>query len=109
MKPVLPLLAGAAVIAAAMSFWSPVARAQQPVAKEDAKSALGQPCVITLNPEGRDILTPVNEPLRKTGLRPEGTVEGTLLEINDQWVILKDGSYENWIPTDKVLLIRVSR
>ena len=109
MKKMLPLLAGAAAIAVAVSFWSPAAQAQQPAATEGLKSPVGQPCVVTLDPLAERVLGPVKESLEKTGLTPEGTVEGTLISMDREWVVLKDGTYESWIPRDKVLLIRASR
>ncbi len=108
MKRILPLLAGVAAIAVTVSFWSPAAQAQQPVA-EGVKSPVGQPCVVTLDPLAERVLGPVKESLEKTGLTPEGTVEGTLVFMDREWLVLKDGTYESWIPRDKVLLIRASR
>lgn len=37
------------------------------------------------------------------------TVRGTLLSISSEWVVVKDGSYENWVPREKVMTLRASR
>jgi hypothetical protein len=31
-----------------------------------------------------------------------------LIRLSEDWCVLKDGNAENWIPTDKILMIRVS-
>lgn len=36
-------------------------------------------------------------------------VRGNLLAMTTEWVVLKDGSFENWIPRDKVVTLRASR
>lgn len=36
-------------------------------------------------------------------------LQGDFLPINTEWLVLKEGNYENWIPRDKVLSMRVSR
>lgn len=35
-------------------------------------------------------------------------VRGNLLAMTTDWVVLKEGSYENWIPRDKVITLRAS-
>jgi hypothetical protein len=45
---------------------------------------------------------------------PLSTVEsnklgGTLIAMTDQWIIVKEGSDENWIPRDKVMLMKASK
>jgi hypothetical protein len=32
-----------------------------------------------------------------------------LVSIDAEWLIVKDGTYESWIPRDKVLFLRASR
>lgn len=111
MKPFLPLLAGAAVVAVAASFVPQSSQAQQPVGTPPDKALsypVGVRCVITLDPA---------DPAKKrSGGTNNGTyevldnkVQGELLAISSEWLVLKDGNYENWIPRDKVLSMRVSR
>lgn len=105
------LMAGAGLIAAVASSWSPVAQARQPEAaagEQKVQLPIGRRCVITLDP-------------RDPGKRREGAanadsylvldnkVEGDLVSVNPEWIVLKDGNYENWVPRDKVLYLRASR
>lgn len=36
-------------------------------------------------------------------------VKGNLLALSTEWIVLKDGSFENWVPRDKVITMRASR
>jgi hypothetical protein len=36
-------------------------------------------------------------------------VEGTLLAMTDQWIIVKEGSDESWVPREKVMLMKASK
>ncbi len=85
----------------AVSFWPSPAPAQE-AAAETVKHPIGQRCVVTLDLQ-------INLPLLPKGLSSDGTIEGFLVSVNADWVVLKDGNYENWIPRDKVLLMRASR
>ena len=35
--------------------------------------------------------------------------EGELIAMTDQWIIVKEGSDENWIPREKVMLMKASK
>jgi hypothetical protein len=109
MKTVLSLLAGAAVIAAAVSFPGSTVNAQQAVAPAAGAIPVGLRCIVTLDPRATGNSTPGLSVQEKTGLTAEDTVEGTLVSTGGDWLVLKDGTYENWIPRDKVLFMRVSR
>lgn len=41
--------------------------------------------------------------------RAEDAVKGTLLSMTGEWIVVKSGSYENWIPKEKVLCMKASR
>jgi uncharacterized membrane protein len=110
----LSLLAGAALIVAAVSFSASDVKAQQAVARAAVAPAagalpLGLRCIVTLDPRATDDSVPAHEAMKKTGRTAEDTVEGTLVAMGGEWLVLKDGTYENWIPRDKVLFMRVSR
>jgi hypothetical protein len=106
----LSLLAGAALTVAAVSFSASDVRAQQAVPPAPGvKPPLGQLCILTLDPRAERTGKLVDESLKKTNLTHADTVEGTLLMLDADWLVLKDGTYENWIPRDKVLFMRVSR
>jgi len=36
-------------------------------------------------------------------------VEGTLIAMTDQWIIVKGGSDESWVPREKVMLMKASK
>jgi hypothetical protein len=36
-------------------------------------------------------------------------VEGTLIAMTDQWIIVKEGSDESWVPREKVMLMKASK
>lgn len=106
MKQFLSLLAGAAV-----PFFTQPSQAQQPTGNPAAKTVaypVGSRCVVTLNPE-------VAATSRSGGVNDnanevlDNKVQGDFLTINAEWIVLKEGNYENWIPRDKVLSMRVSR
>ena len=109
MKTLLSLLAGAALIGATATFSTPAVQAQQPVAPAEVKSPYGQLCIVTLDPQAERAVKQAGDALKKTSLTADDTVEGNLILLNDEWLVLKDGTYENWIPRDKVLFMRASR
>ena len=84
-------------------------RAQTPPAAaesaQDVKYPYGRECFITLDPQAA--LT--RPPEKAAGFEADYTVRGQLIYLSEEWCVLKEGTYENWIPRDKVLLIRVSK
>jgi len=36
------------------------------------------------------------------------TLKGSMISMTSDWVVLKDGNYQNWIPREKVVFIRAS-
>jgi hypothetical protein len=111
MKPILPCLAGAVVVAAAVPFFTQPSQAQQPAVNPAGKALafpVGSRCVVTLDPEA-----PATK--RSGGVNSdtyevlENKLQGEFLAISSEWLVLKEGNYENWIPRDKVLSMRVSR
>lgn len=108
MKTLLSLLAGAALIGAAVSFPSSTVNAQQAAAPAAGAIPVGLRCIVTVDPRATGH-APGFETQQKSGLSAEHIVEGNLVSMGGEWLVLKDGTYENWIPRDKVLLMRVSR
>lgn len=115
MKNPLPWIAGVCVMVLVLLMLRPSAAGQ---AREpdggaaDAAGPIGSACVVTLDPY-RDRETPGAGARRdgtvRSGIEAGDIVTGTLVRSDEQWVVLRDGTYENWIPRDKVLLIRASR
>lgn len=96
------------MIGAAVSVSTPSVQAQQAVAPAEVKSPFGQLCIVTLDPRAERAVKPADA-LKKSSLTGDDTVEGSLVRLDEEWLVLKDGSYENWIPRDKVLFMRASR
>jgi hypothetical protein len=40
---------------------------------------------------------------------PAGMLHGTLIAMTTGWLVIKEGSYEHWVPMEKVMSMRVSR
>ena len=111
MKPILSLLAGAAVVAAIVPFFTQPSQAQQPVGSPAEKTLsypVGSRCVVTLNPADA-AKTRQGQTNSDVYQVTDNKVQGDFLSINAEWLVLKEGNYENWIPRDKVLSMRVSR
>ena len=53
--------------------------------------------------------TPSGQLDQTTGFRSDFTLQGRVVYWGEQWVVLQEGTYENWIARDKILSIRVSR
>ncbi|WP_193211981.1 hypothetical protein [Luteolibacter marinus] len=108
---ILPLLCGLAVIAMVAIFNTGASAQDKPVEGDAAKVAvpLGLRCVVTLDPAADDPSTSTVEPLRSSGFTALNTSEGVLVRLDAEWVVLRDGNYDNWIPRQKVLLMRSSR
>lgn len=107
------LMMGSAALLAILASWAPPASAQAPAPggkpAEVATSPLGRLCVVTLDPRIDRGAKAAGESFKKAGVTADSTVEGTLVTWDQEWIMLRDGTYENWIPRDKVLMIRVSR
>jgi hypothetical protein len=88
-------------------------RAQTPVpASGPTGTTLAYPynkeCIVTLDPRAeRKDLTPSQA--SPSGFEADGTMRGQLVYMSDEWCVLKDGSFENWIPREKVLALRASK
>jgi hypothetical protein len=105
----LSLIAGASLIAAGAVLLFPSAEAQQAAASGSVHLPIGLRCVVTLDPRADKASVLGTEATKKTGMSPERAVEGVLVSIDAEWLIVKDGTYESWIPRDKVLFLRASR
>ncbi|HEX7260199.1 MAG TPA: hypothetical protein VF258_00130 [Luteolibacter sp.] len=100
------------ILAAAATF----ALIDRPLAAPDTASAkpelalpLDLECVVTIENQAWMANLPTQSPGPASGFRADFTVQGKLIQINPDWVVIKDGTYENWISRDKVLNIRASR
>ena len=105
MKTTLVLLA---VLATGVSYLE--LRAQSPSSSGGSKVAYpyGQECILTLDPIAERTIQTTSQ-ASQSGFQADGTMRGQLIYMSDEWCVLKDGSFENWVPRGKVLSMRVSK
>jgi hypothetical protein len=68
---------------------------------------LGRKCIVSVDPRASRSGLPATEN-QVSGFEADGTAKGQLILLSNDWCVLKDGTNENWIPTEKVLMIRAS-
>ena len=98
-----------AALAASVSYFE--LRAQSPTSASGTTVAYpyGQECILTLDPIAERTIQNSGSQATPSGFQADGTMHGQLMYMSDEWCVLKDGSYENWVPRSKVLSIRVSK
>lgn len=101
------LSCGAAVLAM-FAFWNGEATAQ-PNSSGSSELPMTRNCTVTLDARANSRSTMAPEMQAQSGFVRQDTVQGVLIRVTAEWLVLKDGESENWIPRDKVLLLRVSR
>ena len=67
----------------------------------------GRNCIVSGDPRASRVELPASKN-QASGFEADGTAKGQLIRLSDDWCVLKDGNAENWIPTDKILMIRAS-
>jgi hypothetical protein len=72
-----------------------------------AEPPLNLRCVVVVDPEHPHADPAEQSP--KGGFTGPNMLEGVVIRIDQEWLVLKDGSFENWIPREKILNVRVSR
>jgi hypothetical protein len=70
---------------------------------------LNQECVVTIENEAWMANVSTRAPGATSGFLPDFTIQGKLLEVGREWVVIGDGNSENWISRDRVVNIRTSR
>lgn len=102
----LPLILSAAVLAS-IPLWNTGASAQSASETADSspKPPIGKSVTITLDARSNSRSELSQDIRRYSGFTHHNTVEGTMLHMDSEWLVLKDGIAENWIPRDKVLMI----
>lgn len=68
---------------------------------------IGRKCIVSVDPQASRTGLPATDN-QASGFEADGTAKGLLIRLSDDWCVLKDGTAENWIPVDKVLMIRAS-
>lgn len=70
---------------------------------------INRECVVTVDPRASSKPVIAGEANKVTGFVAPDTAEGILMHMDSEWLVLRDGSEENWIPRAKVLMIRARR
>lgn len=103
MRPKLTAIIGACGLAG-LTIFSAIQPASAQAGK--AASAPGTP------PIGRQVeisLSPWSYGQSPQANQPDMKVSGVLLAMTDRWIVVQEGSYENWVPMDRVVVMRASR
>jgi hypothetical protein len=66
-------------------------------------------CIVTVDPRVGPKPEYPGEANAISGFFAPDTARGTLIRLDDQWVVLRDGYHENWIPMRKVVMLRAAR
>jgi hypothetical protein len=66
-------------------------------------------CTVTVDSRSNEKPVLAGTALKATGFVAPDTAEGILIRLDSEWVVLRDGSYESWIPTHKVIMIHASK
>lgn len=110
------ILIGAAALLLLTVLWTPDLRAaarstEAPPAPVEVRVdyPLNRECVVTVDPRALSQSETAGLANKTTGFVAPDTVEGTLVRLDDGWLVLRDGRHDNWIPIDKVLMVHVSR
>jgi hypothetical protein len=110
------LLAGGSAILATLPFWAPAVStgtnaAEFPPGPQELRVEypLNRSCVVTVDPRATSKPEIAGQANKVSGFVAPDTAEGILIHLDSDWLVLRDGSEENWIPKSKVLMIRVSR
>ena len=108
MKTKICLLALAGITAAVILI--PRQAEAQPAGAKTApvESPVGLECVVSVEMQSWMDHPTLPQSL-PSGYYPDYSLRGKIVELGPDWVVLKDGNFENWISRDKVLSIRVSR
>ncbi len=112
MKTRILLFSCGAAALAMFAFWSGEATAQSGPAAEGPSSydiPLKVQCIVTLDPRSNSRSTMTAEMHLLSGFVRPDTVQGLVIQSNPQWLVLKDGDSENWVPRDKILMVRLQR
>lgn len=110
------LIFGGSAMVATLLFWTPavskgINNTDLPLGPQEARieHPLNRDCVVTVDPRASSKPVIAGEANKVSGFVAPDTAEGILIHMDSDWLVLRDGSEENWIPQAKVLMIRVRR
>jgi hypothetical protein len=107
------LWAGCAALLIAGSAWTAGSSSNTAAVPGAAAPEVDLPmnctCIVTVDPRVGPKPEYPGEANAISGFFAPDTARGTLIRLDDQWVVLRDGYHENWIPMRKVVMIRAAR
>jgi hypothetical protein len=68
---------------------------------------LGLRCVVTVDPLAASKPVVAGTFNKVTGFVAPDIAEGVLIRMDDEWLVLRDGCNDDWIPRNKIILIHV--
>jgi len=93
---------------AGVSYYDLNAQTPNPPPTTKLAYPYGQECIITMDPLAPRTGQSTSQSA-ESGFQVDGTLRGQLIYMSDEWCVLKDGTFENWIPRNKVLSLRASK
>jgi hypothetical protein len=110
------LLFGGSTMVATLLFWTPavskgINNHEAPAGPQESRIEypLNRDCVVTVDPRASSKPVIAGEANKVSGFVAPDTAEGILIHMDSEWLVLRDGSEENWIPRAKILMIRARR
>lgn len=70
---------------------------------------LNMACTVTVDSRSTEKPALAGTAHKETGFVAPDTTEGILIRLDSEWLVLRDGFHENWIPTSKVIMIHANR
>lgn len=70
---------------------------------------LGLRCVVTVDPLAASKPVVAGTSNKVTGFVAPDVAEGVLIRIDDEWLVLREGYHDDWIPRNKIILMHVTR
>jgi len=96
--------------------WAPdvlAAARSQPTAPIPGAPAVDYPlglrCVVTVDPLAASKPVVAESFNKATGFAAPDIAEGVLIRMDNEWLVLRDGYHDDWIPRNKIILMHVSR
>ena len=97
------LLTGAAWINAV-----PSSAREKPSQVDQVRLPVGRDVTVTLDPIANSKPVFAGDANVITGFNAPDVVKGIIVQMDDRWLVLQDGSAHDWVPLEKVLMIHAS-
>ena len=68
---------------------------------------LNRHCMVSVDPRSTAIPVVAGTANKVTGFVAPDIAEGVLIRLDADWLVLRDGCNENWIPKEKIIMIHV--